>query len=73
MQTLGSNALGESPCLVVKGGDSCPEGCVFESQRHILDRHFFTYFAEKLYCLFEKEAEDGLFKNIWMLFFKTKN
>ena len=44
------------------GGDSCPEGCGFESQHQILDGHFFTYF-----CLFEKtkinekEAGDGPF------------
>ena len=54
--------MGGSPGLVVMGGDSCSEGCGFESQHQILDGHFFTYF-----CLFEKtkinekEAGDGPF------------
>ena len=30
---------GGSPGLVVMGGGSRSEGCVFESQRHILDEH----------------------------------
>ena len=29
--------------LVVMGGDSCSKGRGFESQRHILDGHFFTF------------------------------
>ena len=29
-----------SPDLVVMGGDSCPEGCGFESWYHILDELF---------------------------------
>ena len=29
-------SLGGSPCLVVMGGDSCSEGCEFESQHRIL-------------------------------------
>ena len=32
--------LGGSPSLVFMGEDSCPEGCGFESQHHILDVHF---------------------------------
>ena len=31
---------GRSPSLVVVGGDSCSQGCEFESQHHILDGHF---------------------------------
>ena len=27
---------------MVMGGDSCSEGCGFESQQHIQDGHFFT-------------------------------
>ena len=34
--------LGGSPGLVVMGGDSCSKGHGFESQRRILDGHFFT-------------------------------
>ena len=33
----GKNLVGGSPRLVVMGGDSCSEGCGFESQRSILD------------------------------------
>ena len=33
--------VGGSPGLVVMGGDSCSEGCGFESQHRILDGHFF--------------------------------
>ena len=32
------------PGLVVMGGDSHSEVCGFESQRCILDGHFFTFF-----------------------------
>ena len=34
---------GESPGLVVMGGDSCSKGHEFESRHCILDGHFFTY------------------------------
>ena len=34
--------LGGNPGLVVMGEDSCPEGCGFECQHHILDGQFFT-------------------------------
>ena len=34
--------MGGSPGLVVMGDDSCLKGRGFESQRHILDGHFFT-------------------------------
>ena len=36
-----------SPGLVVKGRDSCSEGCGFESRHRILDGHFFTYICCK--------------------------
>ena len=36
-----------SPGLVVMGGDSCFEGCRFESQHRILDGHFFKYICSK--------------------------
>ena len=35
--------MGESPGLVVMGGDSCSKGLGFESQNHILDGRFFTH------------------------------
>ena len=35
------------PGLVVMGGDSCPEGCGFESCHRILDGHFSRVFAVK--------------------------
>ena len=50
------------------GGDSCSEGCGFESQHHILDGHFSHLLAVKIVTLFEKtkinekEARDGPFK-----------
>ena len=44
---------------MVMGGDSCPEGHVFESQHHVLDGHFFTL----VYC---KNCVDVCLK-------KTKN
>ena len=60
--------LGGSPALVVFGDDSCSKGHGFESQRHILDRHFFTLICCKIciVCLKrpkinEKEAEVGPF------------
>ena len=34
--------LGESPGLMVMGGDSCSDGRGFKSQHRILDGHFFT-------------------------------
>ena len=38
---VGKKSLsGVSPGLVVKGRDSCFEGCEFESLHHILDGHF---------------------------------
>ena len=40
--------LGESPGLVVMGGDSCSKGRGFESGRHILDGHNFFHIS-KLY------------------------
>ena len=47
------SGLGGSPGLVVMGDDSCLRGCGFESQRHILDGHFFTIFCCKncIVCL----------------------
>ena len=35
--------VGESPGLVVMGGDSCSKGREFESQNRVLDGHFVTY------------------------------
>ena len=44
---------GGSLGLVVIGDDSCLKGCGFESWRHILDGHFFTYICCKncIVCL----------------------
>ena len=39
---------GDSPSLVVVGGDSRPRGREFESQHRILDRIFFTYIVVKI-------------------------
>ena len=57
-----------TPGLVVIGGDSCSEGCKFESQHHILDGHFshlfdvrIVMFVQKRPKINEKEAEDGPF------------
>ena len=52
---------------MVMGGDSCPEGCGFESKHCILDGHFSHIFVVKIFndvCLKktkinEKEAGDG--------------
>ena len=40
--------LDGSPGLVVIGGDSCSEGCWFESLHHILDGHFSHIFVVKI-------------------------
>ena len=40
--------------LVVKGGGSQSRGCVFESQRRVLDGHFSQYFAVNGHFLIEK-------------------
>ena len=45
---------GGSPGLVVMGGDSCSEGCGFESQHRILNGHFPHIFVVKILILFEK-------------------
>ena len=52
---------------MVMGGDSCSEGCGFESQQHILDGHFSHIFVVKIVVfektkINEKEAGDGPFK-----------
>ena len=57
---------------MVMGGDSCSEGCAFESWCCILDGHdiFHIDLLRKLYCLFErqkikeKEAVNGPFKKL---------
>ena len=57
---------------MVMGDDSCSNGRVFESHRHILDGHFFALICCKncIVCLKrpkinEKEAQVGpFFKNI---------
>ena len=41
------DVLGRRPGLVVMWGDSCSEGCEFESQHHILNGHFFTFICCK--------------------------
>ena len=41
-------SLGESPGLVVMGGESCSEVHRFESHYHILDGQFFTYICCKI-------------------------
>ena len=40
---------GESPGLVVIGGDSCSKGCDFKSQQRILYGYFFTFICCKNY------------------------
>ena len=47
------------------GGDSCSKGCGFESQRHILDGHFFTFICRKNFnvCL-KRWAGEGPYKKI---------
>ena len=45
---LTKDARKESPDLVVMGGDSCYEGCGFESQHHLLNRHFSHIFVVKM-------------------------
>ena len=60
--------LGGSPGLVVMGGDSCTEGCGFESQHCILAGHFFTLICCKIVLMFvwkrpkkRKRGRDGPF------------
>ena len=40
--------VGGSPGLVVMRGDSCSEGCGFESQHRILNGHFSHIFVVKI-------------------------
>ena len=47
-----TNSMGGSPGLVVMGGDSCSEGCGFESQHCILDGHFSHIFVVKIVMMF---------------------
>ena len=60
--------MGGSPGLVVMGGDSCPEGCVFESQHCILDGHFSHKFVVEIVMFAWKDenklkrGRDGPFK-----------
>ena len=41
-----------SPGLAVMGEDSCSKGGGFESQHHILDRHFSHIFVVKIVKMF---------------------
>ena len=52
------------PGLLVMGVDSCLKGCGFESQRRILDGHFFTLICCKkcIVCLKKHEKEAGFFQ-----------
>ena len=60
---------------MVMGDDSCSRDCGFESQRRILDGHFFALICCKncIVCvksskINEKEAEVGPFKKIRLTF-----
>ena len=44
--------VGGSPGLVVMRGDSCSEGCGFESQHRILNGHFFTLICCQIVLVF---------------------
>ena len=41
-------AIGQNICLVVMGGDSCSEGCGFESKLHVLDGHLSQIYVVKI-------------------------
>ena len=43
VQLAKNDWMGGSPGLVVKGGDSCPRGCEYESRCHILDKSFYAF------------------------------
>ena len=43
-----THKLGGSPGLMVMGGDSCYEGCGFESHHQIQDGHFTRIFVVKI-------------------------
>ena len=49
--------MGGSPGLAVMGGNLQSEGCVFESQYHILDGHFFTCICCKSCNVFLKRRK----------------
>ena len=44
-------SLCRNPPQVVMGGDSCSEGCGFESQHCLLDGHFSHLFVIKLFVI----------------------
>ena len=57
--------MGGSHGLVVMGGDSCSQGCEFESRHHFTGWTFFTFnCCQKLSFVFEKmkinEKETGV-------------
>ena len=71
MSDLNFISMGESPGLVVMGGDSRTEHREFESQLRILDGNFFPLICCKFFnvCLKKtknkrKRGRDGLFKKI---------
>ena len=45
---------------MVKGGDSCSEGCGFESQHCILDGHFSHTFVVRIVMFEKTKISDGL-------------
>ena len=60
---------------MVMGGDSCSEGCGFESWHHILDGHFFTYICCKIctdFCLKRPKIND-IWGRCWPILKNNKN
>ena len=61
------------PGLVVMGGDTCSEGCGFESEHSILDGHFFTCICCKNSQVCLNRTENGPFiKNKQVCYIKVR-
>ena len=66
-KTITDRSLG----LVVMGGDSCPEGCGFESKQHILDGIYPIYLVVKFIMGFFRKTKNKQ-KRGWDGQLKTK-
>ena len=56
---------------MVMGGDSCREGCGFESQHHILDGHFSQIFVVNIVMFARKDENKPKRGWGWPIFKKT--
>ena len=65
--------MGESPGLVIMGGDSCSIGCEFESRHCILDGHFSHLIVVKIVMFVWKDENKWKRGRGWPILKKTSN